>query len=392
MTSSAESSDGDHDVELNVIAREPLSSASEADGGAAVTEEMSPLLTQAEKPKINIFTLSYPRRKPGEEVIRSFEPEISAASQFILWVWSGSRYSGLMCMAISSTIYFTMEVVTDVFAVQPIPLFEAAFTRCMVILVLSYMWLRKVGQPLSGLGNVKNLLISRAFMGYLSLMSFIFCIQRLSLSQAIVLSLTTPIIASVVARFILHETYKVAEVGGLACSFFGVLFIFQQLLTTQDQHDEGKNTSVSGSGHIYAILAGLLSSITGGISYCLIRAGANACEQPLLTVFSFSLLASPAAGICLFSFEKFVFPSFYSLSLMLVLGVLAFFAEVFLARGLQLEKTSKVANVLYMEAALSQLWVIGSARIAPTFGRIFGCLLILISVFCTMYIGPDKED
>ncbi|KAK9924481.1 hypothetical protein M0R45_032847 [Rubus argutus] len=388
MASSAESSDGDHDVELNVIVRESISS-SEADGGA-VTEEKSPLLTQAEKPKINIFTLSYPRRKPGEEVIRSLEPEISAVSQFISWVWSGSRYSGLMCMAISSTIYFTMEVVTDVFSVQPIPLLEAAFTRCTVILVLSYMWLRKVGQPLSGLGNVKNLLISRGLMGFLSLMSFIYCIQRLPLSQATVLCLTTPIIASVVARFVLHENYKIADVGGLACSFFGVLFIFRQLLTTQDQHGEGK--SVRGSGHIYAILAGSLSSITGGISYCLIRAGANASEQPLLTVFSFSVLASPAAGICLFAFEEFVLPSFYSFSLMLVLGVLAFFAEVFLARGLQLEKTSKVANVLYMEAALSQLWVIGSARIAPTFGRIFGCLLILISVCCTMYFGPDKED
>ncbi|XP_050382517.1 uncharacterized protein LOC126799364 isoform X2 [Argentina anserina] len=366
-SAAAESIDGgDRDVELNVIPRQS-SSASDADGGG-VTEERSPLLSQAEKPKINIFTLSYPRRNPGEEVIRSLEPEISAASQFLWWVWSGSRYSGLMCMAISSTIYFTMEVVTDIFSVQPIPLLEVAFTRCTVILVLSYMWLRKVGQPLSGLGNAKHLLISRAFMGYVSLLSFIYCIQRLSLSQAIVLSLTTPIIASVVARFILHETYKVAEIGGLACSFFGVLFIFQLLLTTQDQQGEGNNTSLSGSSHIYAILAASLSSITGGISYCLIRAGAKSCDQPLLTVFSFGVLATPAAGICLFVFE------------------------VFLARGLQLEKTSKVANVLYMEAALSQLWVIGSARIAPTFGRIFGCLLIFISVFCTMYIGPDKED
>lgn len=61
-----------------------------------------------------------------------------------------------------------------VMAVQPIPLLEAAFTRCTVILVLSYIWLRKVGQPLSCLGNVKNLLISRALMGFLSLMSFVY--------------------------------------------------------------------------------------------------------------------------------------------------------------------------------------------------------------------------
>lgn len=48
-----------------------------------------------------------------------------------------------------------------------------------------------------------------------------------------------------------------------------------------DQHGEGNSKSVTESGHIYAILAGSLSSLTGGISYCLIRAGASACDQPL---------------------------------------------------------------------------------------------------------------
>lgn len=51
---------GDHTVEL--IARDV--SASEADA-VGVLEEIAPLLTQVEKPKINIFTISYPRRKPG---------------------------------------------------------------------------------------------------------------------------------------------------------------------------------------------------------------------------------------------------------------------------------------------------------------------------------------
>ncbi|XP_070661592.1 uncharacterized protein [Malus domestica] len=293
-------------------------------------------------------------------------------------------------MAISCTIYFVMEIFADVFSVQSIPLLEAAFTRRTLILVLSFVWLRKCEQPVSGLATVKNLLISRALTGYISLMCFIYCIQRLPLSQAIVLSFTTPIMASVVARIILHEKYKIADVGGLVCSFFGVLFIYRQMLTTQDKNG-GKNTSVRGSSYIFAVLAGLLSSITGGISYCLTKAGSKASDQPLLTVFSFGLLASPASGVCLFAVEEFVFPNLYSFSVMLVLGVLAFFAEVFLARGLQLEKTGKVANVIYMEAALSQLWGIGSSRIALSLGRIIGCVLILISVSCTMYIGPDKD-
>ncbi|GMN53777.1 hypothetical protein TIFTF001_022907 [Ficus carica] len=379
----------DHVVELSVREVSP----SEIHAGE-VSDEISPLLSQSERPKINIFTASYPRRKPREPITRLPEVETSPITQFILWVWSGSRYSGLLCMAVSSVIYFLMGVISDVFSVQSIPLFETAFTRCTIILISSYIWLRRSGQPILGLTNVRHLLISRAVLGYLSLMSFIYCIQRLPLSQAIVLSFTTPIMASVMARIILHEKLRISDIGGLACSFFGVLFIFRQVLTRHGglaNDGEGSNAYIRGSNHVYAILVGLFSAITGGISYCLIRAGAKASDQPVATVFSFGILSSPAAGICSFAFEVFVFPSLYSFILMLVLGVLAFLAEVFLARALQLEKTSKVANVQFIEAVLSQLWGIGWSSLAPSFGRLVGCLLIVISVCCTLYIGPDKE-
>ncbi|KAG6661184.1 hypothetical protein I3843_03G150800 [Carya illinoinensis] len=389
---SAEAGDGDHAVVELIVCDE---TASEADAAAVVvSEEITPLLNQVEKPKINIFSVSYPRRKPREQVTRFPEVETTSLTQFVLWVWSGSRYSGLLCMAVSSIVYFFMEVLADVFSAQPIPLFETAFTRCTIVMVLSYFWLRKNGYSLLGSTHVRKLLILRALMGYLSLMSYVYCIQRLPLSQAIVLSFTTPIMASIAARIILHEKLKIADIGGLSCSFFGVLFIFRQLLTTKGglvKAGEASNTDLSGSNHIYVVLVGLFSSITGGISYSLIRAGAKASDQPVVTVFSFVILAAPAAGLCTFAFEDFVLPGVYSLLLMLVLSLLAFLAEVFLARGLQLEKTSKAANILYIEAALSQLWDIGYSRTAPSFGRLVGCLLIFISVFCTLYVGPDKE-
>lgn len=386
-STSTESSDGDKaTVELIVCDSSPTA----ADGGGTASGEIAPLLTQSEKPKINIFSVSYPRRKPREHVTETD----TSLTNCMLWVWNGSRYSGLMCMALSSTIYFFMQVISDVFMVQSIPLFETAFTRCTVTLILSYLWLRRSGQPIFGPMHARNLMILRALLGFLSLFSFVYSIQRLPLSQATVLSFTAPIMASIAARIILHEKLKIADIGGLALSFFGVLFIFRRILTTQGglvKPGEANSLKVRGSDHMLAVLVGLFSSITGGISYCLIKAGAKASDQPLVTLFSFGILASPAAGICLFFFEEFVLPSFYSFLLMLVLSVLAFFAEVLLARGLQLEKTSKVANVQYIEVALTQLWGMGLSRIAPSFGQVMGCVLILVSVFYTMYIGPEKE-
>lgn len=321
------------------------------DGAVLASEEITPLL----KPKINIFSVSHSRRKPREQGTKIPDIETFPVTQFVLWIWGGSRYSGLLCVAISSTIYFVMEVLSDFFSAQSIPLFETAFARCTITLILSYLWLRGNGQPIFGPAHARKFLFSRALTGCLSLLSFIYCIRRLPLSQAIVLSFTTPIMASIVARIILHEKLKIVDVGGLACSFFGVLFIFRQILTTQGallRVGETNYIAIMGRNHVLTVLVALFSSITGGISYCLVKAGAKASDQPLATVFSFGILATPATGMCAFAFEEFVLPNFYTFFLMLILGLLSFSAEVFFSRGLQLEKTSKAANVLYMEVAL----------------------------------------
>ncbi|KAL1817583.1 uncharacterized protein LOC108223821 isoform X2 [Daucus carota subsp. sativus] len=358
-------------------------------------DHIVPLLSQSQKPKINIFSLSYSRPKSNrEQITRLAETETSLFSLSVMWVWGGSRYSGLLCVALSSFIYCLMELFADLFSVQPIPLFEIAFARCTVMAIISFVWLKKSGYPVFGPANVRKLLVSRAVVGYISLMSFIYCMQRLPLSQAIVLSFTTPIMASVAARFILHEKIKIAELGGLACSFFGVLFIFHSMFIAQGgmvKVGQASDSIVRETDQTYGLVIGLFSSVLGGISYCLVRAGAKASDQPVLTVFSFAVFASPSAAICTFAFQEFVMPGFYSFILMVIMGLLALFAEIFLARGLQLEKTSKIANVQYLEAALSQIWVMGSLTVVPSFGRLVGCLLILASICSTFFVGPEKE-
>ncbi|MCI09296.1 nodulin MtN21/EamA-like transporter family protein, partial [Trifolium medium] len=42
-------------------------------------------------------------------------------------------------------------------------------------------------------------------------------------------------------------------------------------------------------------------------------------------------------------------------------------------------------------AALTQFWSLALAFLTPAFDHLIGILLIVISVSCTMYIGPDKE-
>ncbi|XP_022969356.1 uncharacterized protein LOC111468389 isoform X1 [Cucurbita maxima] len=391
MASDMINNEADHLVEL--IVRDESPSIPDV---VSILEEDAPLLTQIEKPKINIFTISYPRRKPLEQVNKIHDSEVSSLTQSIIWIWGESRYSGLLCASLSSIFYFTMEILMGFFSAQPIPILEMTFTRCTIITLLSYLWLRRSEQPIFGLTHVRKLLISRALAGLLSMMSFIYSIQRLPSSQAVVISFTTPLLASVVARIILQEKLKISDLGGLACSFFGVLLICQDLFTSQGTEagltnaGKGSRTPPLRSHHAYAVLIGFVGSIAGGISHCLIRASAKASDQPIATVFSFGMLACPVTAMCAMFFEDLVMPSLYSIFMMLVLGLLAFLAEVCWARGLQLEKTIKVANLRYMEASLVQLWHIGVLGVAP-FGPIVGILLILISTCWTLYVGPDRE-
>ncbi|KAK7401258.1 hypothetical protein VNO78_12598 [Psophocarpus tetragonolobus] len=390
-TTPSESNDASSQV-VELVVHDP-SPPSSADSDEK--DQIAPLLSDPERPKINIFTASYPRIRPKDEVTRLLESETSPFTQFILCVWNGSRYSGLLCMAVSSTIYFFMGVLTEIFSVQAIPLFETAFTRCTIILILSYLWLRRSEQPLFGTPHVRIILLLRALTGCIAISSFVYCSQRLPFSQAVVLNSTIPVMASIMARIFFHETLKITDIASLACSFFGVLFFFREMLATQGQLvkvKQGSNAYTRTGHHIFAILLGLFSSIMGGTSYCLIRAGAKASDQPLLTVFSFGLFASPAMGICTYIFEDFVLPGIQSILLMLVVGILAFFAEVMLARGLQLERTGTVANIRYLEVALRQFWSLALTRLAPSFDRLIGVLLLAISICCTMYIGPDKEE
>ncbi|KAL9265901.1 putative membrane protein [Drosera capensis] len=372
-------------IEMSMIADEGMLSRSESD--SALAQEITPLLAQGSgngttTTKINIFSVSYPRRKPREHVMKLAEAETAVFSQLMSWAWGGSRYSGLLCAASSTIIYCLMGALSETFSAQPIPLLETAFTRCVIILMLSYFWLRRTGQPIFGPVHARKLFIGRAIMGF---------IQRLPLSEAIVLSFCTPLMAAAMARFILHEKLKIEELGGLTCSFFGLILIFWPIFTAQEAAEVNSVTYAVGSSHIFALVLGLFSSISGGVSYCLIRAGAKASDQPVVTVFSFSLLGGPATALCIFIFQDIVFPSVYTLILMIILGLLAFLAQVLLARGLHLEKTSKTINIIYIEAILSHLWGIGSYRFGPSFGGLSGCLLILISVCSTVYFGPDTE-
>ncbi|CAA6670002.1 unnamed protein product [Spirodela intermedia] len=132
---------------------------------------------------------------------------------------------------------------------------------------------------------------------------------------------------------------------------------------TSRELSENAGLTTSGAGpHIYPVLG-------GGFPLYLffpLRIKQVHCYRPkdiknqkvrsltgLSSVLAFGVLASSVSAICIFCFQEFVVPDLLTFFLMVILGVLAFFAEVFLARGLQLEKISKATTIQYLKVRVT---------------------------------------
>eukprot|EP01018_Ginkgo_biloba_P006917 Gb_31925 [translate_table: standard] len=368
----------------------PLMPSPSADGNSAVEVAMDvPHIA-----KMSIFSVSYGAARAKGKRDKQIDNEFSGVVEFLLWAWGGSRYSGMICMALSSLTYSIMGLLVDFFTVTLVPSFETIFIRCTVILVAAFIWLKKAGQPLFGLPHVRHLLMARAIAGYLSLLGFFYSITVLPLHDAIVLNFTTPFMAAILGRVILQENWRLTEIGGSVCSFLGLFLILQPIPFFQDQIPESSVSThlyiPGGRYYIHAILIAVLSAASGGANYCFIRAGAKASEQPLTTVFAFVAFSCPAAAICMLSFQKFVVPGFVTFIGMIIIGLLAFIAEVLLARGLQLEKAARATAVLYVEAFASHILGIMFLGQTPSVVSVFGATLIVISTMSVAYFGNDK--
>ncbi|XP_042391419.1 uncharacterized transporter jhp_1155-like [Zingiber officinale] len=362
-----------------------------AESSSAV-DEVSPLLTADgsgdERPRMTIFSVSYPRKKPAKEsAYSSTDPEINFLVQIVSWIWSGSRHSGILCVCSSSIIYSIIEVLLDIFPDRSSPVYQTLFTRCSILFIVSLLWLRRTGHPLCIPTHAKTILLLRSLTGSVSLLSFIYSVQNLPVSYAVMLNFATPIMASLGAIIILREKLPLPYIGGLVCSFLGLFLIFQPVLLM------GGDSVANGEKHaLFAILIGIFSTILGGVSYCLVRAGAKATDQPMYTVLSFAILALPLSAILILVNQEFVVPDLFTFLLAITLGVLAFLAEVLLARGLHLDKIAKTTNVLYLKVLLSQMWSLTFKGASPTLNKLIGCLLILASICGTSYIALEKEN
>eukprot|EP00899_Mesostigma_viride_P015257 jgi/Mesvir1/23732/Mv18673-RA.1 len=305
--------------------------------------------------------------------------------------WTGaSPYAGVTLMALSSLSYSFMGLFVKILAVNDIPSFETVAIRSSVISLLAGGSLLRDGYPLLGQPQNRSLVMWRSVIGFFALSCFFYSIQALPLRDATVLNFTSPIFTAMLASVFLKEKWGAREMAGTFCGFMGVLLVTQPAMIFGPGASDGAGAASTNneSYDAFAIFMALMGALLGGLAYVIVRKAGTNGEDPLVIVFAFAFLSLPCSVVGMLMLQHFVMPTPLDILGLIGVGVTAFCAQVFLTRGLQLEKAGRATSIQYVK-------VLGTYLLGVTFlhevPSLLGALGALLIASASLFIAMDKK-
>lgn len=263
---------------------------------------------------------------------------------------------GVLYMATSAFGFSGMGLLVKV-ASPRLPTGEIVFARAVVTLVLSYGLVRRAG--LSPWGTARTALVLRGLVGFGGLSGYYLAIAHLPLADATTIQNAAPLVTAGLAWWLLDERIGWSTAIAIAIGIAGVILIV---------HPSGAGLDPAGVG--YAIGSVICSSI----AYVTVRKLART-EHPLVIVFYFPLVATPLALPWLV--VSFVMPQPIDWLLLVGIGVTTQVGQVFLTKGLAIERVGPATAVGLLQVAFAMMWQLVVFGDAPTPWTLAGASLIL---------------
>jgi len=271
-------------------------------------------------------------------------------------------FKALQFMLISVLAFTIMN--TLIKYLQYFPTFEIVFFRSIGSSIICFVLLIKQGIPV--LGNQRKLLLSRGLIGVTAMVSFFAVVKLIPFGSAVALRYIAPIFAGILAIFILKERITPLQWGCFFLAFIGVLLI------------KGFDARVSflGLGLI------ILSAFFSGMVYIIIRKIGQQ-EHPLVVVNYFMFTATCVGA--LFSIFNWQTPVGIEWVILLSMGILGFFAQLFMTKAYQIASIGTVAPMKYLEAVFAL--IIGSVWFGEgyTILGLIGISLIILGMLLNIY-------
>jgi drug/metabolite transporter (DMT)-like permease len=210
-----------------------------------------------------------------------------------------------------------------------------------LLAIYAYIFAKKL--PLKTPVMAKQM--SRAVVGFISLVLFFYAIAHLPLATAITLNYTSPLFLALFMPFFLQKEHqkslsKRSLYVAVVLGFIGVVLLLKPTIQNED--------ALAGA-------LGLASGVGAALAYIHVKQLGNVNEPDWRTVFYFTLISSIGAGLWML-LQNFTAVIWQDLPLLLGLGVSATIAQLAMTRAYRTGNTLTVASLAYVTVVLASLF------------------------------------
>jgi drug/metabolite transporter (DMT)-like permease len=249
---------------------------------------------------------------------------------------------------------------------------ELVFYRSAFGLIAIYAYIFTKKLPLKTPVISKHM--SRALVGFISLVLFFYAIAHLHLATAVTLNYTSPLFLALFMPFLLHEKPKGILYMAVAIGFIGVVLLLKPTLHSDD---------------VLAGTVGLASGAGAAIAYINVKQLANLNEPDWRTVYYFTLVSTVASGAWLLLSGLVGQPGFTALDwqdlvILIGLGVSATIAQLAMTRAYRTGHTLTVASLAYLTVVLASFFGVLFWQEQLSAGEWLAIGLIILSGFISI--------
>ncbi|MCT4564898.1 MAG: DMT family transporter [Maledivibacter sp.] len=276
---------------------------------------------------------------------------------------------GIICLLLSSLFFAVMGAAVK--SIPSIPIAEKIFFRNLVGVIITGIILIKNKENLIG-SNIK-LLTLRSVFGLLGVAANFYAISKLPLSDAALLNRMSPFFVILLSLLFLKENVIKYQIYAMLIALLGAGFVIKP------QFD-------------YTIIPALV-----GLSSAVFAAGGYTCVRQLrlysspYTIVFFFCLFSTLSTIPFMLMGHFTYPSPRELVLLLLIGISATAAQIFMTTGYRFAPASRLAIYGYTNILFSAILAIILWSEFPDLLSITGGVLIILGGIIN-YIVINNEN
>mmetsp|Transcript_51062 Transcript_51062/g.114745 ORF Transcript_51062/g.114745 Transcript_51062/m.114745 type:complete len:666 (+) Transcript_51062:44-2041(+) len=231
--------------------------------------------------------------------------------------------------------------------------FELVFWRSLFMLAITMS--STVSKGLNPLGpacaRTRVILVVRGLCGVAFMSTYYYSLATLPMSDAVVLTYTSPMLTALAATVFLGETWHSLDFFGSGLCLVGVMMISKPpaLFHALGLKDESVDLSPFGLG------AAIAAALSATCVYIIIRVLKDKDVHSLVFVNYLAMAAvvtAPVMGLGPFE-EKWATPSVWALTLLVALAALASVGETMLAFGLKVETAAKATSMNYLQVVFA---------------------------------------